>query len=215
MLEKILLLLMGAIVGILSKMAHGWWKQSLIKRQVKKALKSELNEAKIFLALNALFIDQKYGTYDRKMLLWVRDQTGNMKETKARQELTQSLSMMAKESDEDIEKRRKKHSSDSIKERGIGVDIKKTELPYLTSQFDKISLFGEDVRRLLININSRIGICNHEIDNSKRYMDLTNTLTGENHERNLVNLEDSNKQVGQIAKKIVNLIDSVIPKLDN
>ncbi len=214
MLEKILLLVMGAIVGILGKMAHGWWKQSLIKREVKAALKSELIEAKIFLALNALFIDQKYGTYDRSMLLWVRDQVGDMKDLKARQELTQSLSMMAKESDKDIEKKRKKHSDDSIKERGIGVDIKKAELPYLTSQFDKISLFGEDVRRLLIDINNRIDICNQEIVNSKKYMDQTNTLTGENHQRNLVNLEDSNKHVGQIAKKIVNLIDSIIPKLN-
>ncbi len=141
MLEKISLLLIGTIIGILGKMVYGWWKQSLIKKEVIKALKSELIEAKIFLSLNALFIDQKYGTYDRSMLLWVRDQVGDMKDLKARQELTQSLSMMAKESDKDIEKKRKKHSDDSIKERGIGVDIKKTELPYLTSQFDKISLF--------------------------------------------------------------------------
>ena len=214
MLEKISLLLIGTIIGILGKMVYGWWKQSLIKKEVIKALKSELIEAKIFLSLNALFIDQKYGTYDRSMLLWVRDQVGDMKDLKARQELTQSLSMMAKESDKDIEKKRKKHSDDSIKERGIGVDIKKAELPYLTSQFDKISLFGEDVRRLLIDINNRIDICNQEIDNSKKYMDQTNTLAGENHQRNLVNLEDSNKHVGQIAKKIVNLIESVIPKLN-
>lgn len=212
--KQIVTIVISVIVGILGKMAYGWWKQSLIKREVKEALKSELIEAKIFLALNALFIDQKYGTYDRSMLLWVRDQVGDMKDLKARQELTQSLSMMAKESDKDIERKRKKHSNDSIKERGIGVDIKKAELPYLTSQFDKISLFGEDVRRLLVNINNRIGICNQEIDNSKRFMDLTNTLTGENHERNLVNLKESNKQVGQISKKIVDLIDSVIPKLD-
>jgi len=43
---------------------------------------------------------------------------------------------------------------------------------------------------------------------------LEKTLTGENHQRNLLNLEESNKQVGQISKKIVDLIDSVIPKLD-
>jgi len=43
----------------------------------------------------------------------------------------------------------------------------------------------------------------------------TYTLEAENHQINLVNPEDSNKQVAKIAKKIVGLIGLVLPKLED
>jgi len=211
--KEIILLIVAGVIGYLAKLAYDWKKKSSTKREIKKTLIAELIETKIILALNALFIDRKYGTCDRNMLLWTREQISKMKESETKKKMTQILSTFAKESDEDIEKRTKIYSHRSIKERGIGVDIKKCELPYLSSQFEKISLFGSDVQRLLIDIKKQVGFLNGEIDNSKKFLDRTFTLTGDNHERNLLNLEDSNKQVGQIAKKIVNLIEVVIPKL--
>jgi len=213
--KEIILLIIGGFISLIVGLILIRKKKSSEKKQIKETLTEELIATKATLALNAFYVDMKYGTYDYKTLVSTRENIDGLKDSESKKKITQILSTFAKVSDEEIEKRAKIYSDFSIKDRGIGVDIKKTEMPYLASQYDKISYFGKDTKGLLIEIYKRNNSLNQEIDNGKRYLDLTHSLTGENHQRNLLNLEDSNKLAGKLSKRIIELINFVLTKLED
>jgi len=216
-MKEVGLIFFGWVMGLFGNILYDLIKKRSLRNEVRSGIRTELEDIKTKLAFNAMNVALNYGNYDRATLEWVKKHASDVKQLHTNQTILDTIDKMLEFSDKEIEYNAPNVSAiKRLSGRGI-IAFKKTNLPYLTSHFGNLSLLETDVQRLLLEINAQLGFMNEEIENGKYFLRLSfdSSISPDNHKKNDLNLDDSNQQVGQIAKKVADLIEVVLPMLED
>ncbi len=209
-MSKILYFFLGLLSAIFTPLIVDTVKKYLNRNKLKKSFGIELDDVRERLVFVVFKIVSKFGKYDRELLTWV---SSNIKDSFeihniSGEKFSEVIERLSKLSDQDL----KNIDANQKTVEGRGLSLKKINLPLVDSKLDSLSLFDLEFQRKLLDIRIQINFMNEEIEQARFYHRLTfdSGISNENHQLIVQNYTDSNLHISQIAKSIVQKIDSFI-----
>lgn len=91
--------------------------------------------------------------------------------------------------------------------------VKKYRVPYIESRLADLGVFDEESQALIIDIRSRFDLYNEEVEEARYYFKLTyeSGISEENHRRASQGVENSYRNMAQMARLIVERIGKLTP----
>jgi hypothetical protein len=205
-IEKMLLLTLGWLLGVLGPIVTDAIKKSRENRQVKVALAAELLEVSYKLALANYSVNIHFGTVDRPYLHWLQGVTSNYRGPS----LTETIQPLIKVQLGLPEAQLVALVREQTAKNGKNIVTQKFIVPLLDARVSSLWYLTNKVQILLLDIRSNINLLNELVDQARYYNGLTfGKLEGDNYILALGNLNGCHRQYAERAKVIVTKIEEL------
>jgi len=203
-LEKVLLISFGWLLGLLSPAIVDTIRKRREAKEVKVALWTELHELQYRLAQTVYLVEMRYGQPNRELVKWVQSIMKEYCGLNSPEDLLKLIESQISSTDEqfaDI-------AQALIATPGSGVSLTKHSMTLLDSKISSLSSFNETLRNQLLEIKTRIGFINEEVENARYFSNLTfqSNIDPKNYKTVQENLIKCYKKYASQAKIIVDLI---------
>lgn len=205
-IEKAMFVLMGWLLALLTSPIVDAIRRRRELKQARLGVISELAELKYRMAIVTYYIEGKYGDRSHDFLRWVKPfiagYTGPMPAENVVKAIDAQLALTPEKLRAYVE---------SQTDSGRGLSLKKYPVPFFASKLDSVAWLPENVRRLILEINTQLDILDAEAENTQYYFRLTfnEGLTGGNRDRVQGNLEEGYRNYARIAKIIIERISQL------
>jgi len=205
-LEKLLLLALGWLLGMLGPAVTESIKQRRENRQVKVALAAELREVSYKLAVANYLVHIHFGTVDRDYLQWLHEAILGYCGPSFVKTTLPSIEMQLGLADDQLNALVQKQKA----REGRNINTQKIVVPLLDARVSSLWYLEGPVQVLLLDIRSSINLLNEIVDQSRYYNGLTfGKLDEGNYELVVENLDGCHRQYAERAKRIVNKIQEL------
>ncbi len=190
--------------GILSPIFVEWRKKIGERKEIKKAIRTELDELKTRLTTNVYTIELGFGTYDRNLLKWLLPKVKDITEIHPKENILASIEEHLNWDDEKIGL----FARSQRKPDGAVLFLREIATSFLDSRIGSLSMFSVDEQRLLLEIRYQINVINDDVNRTKIYTYKTfeSSISSNNMkiiERNIINTYlDISKKTQQVADRI-------------
>jgi hypothetical protein len=210
-MENIIYLALGWLIGLLSPTITEKIKKEYKKEELLYGFLSELEETKYRLALMVYILEADHGVLNRELVQWAISNIENYEGSYADEIDLDALKKITTYPDEQFEAFSKLNKEELINKPTL---LKKYDLLFLESNFTAISIFDRQFQFRIIEIKSRIRTLNAEIDRNNFFYEKTfdSSITGNNHQIIVNNLQEGQKHVITISKKIVSAINNLVAR---
>ena len=204
--EKLLLLALGWLFGLLSPAIVEAIKRHRETNLVKVALAAELDEVSYKLALGNNILNEHFGTIDHTYLRWLKEVTANYADPSLVAPLIQGIESQLQLTGEQL--------ADLVALRKApdhqNVNLQKVVVPLLDARVSSLWHLDSNIQALLLDIRSQVNLLNEIVDQSRYYSGLTfGKLEGGNYALVVENLKGCQRQHAERAKQIVNKIQEL------
>lgn len=212
--EKILLLIIGAFIGIvpafLVKIIYDSFSKESKKESISIAIISELKEIKYQYLLTIYNIYSRYSLLDHENIEWLHE---NLKEFEKLEEAGNILKLFHGLTElTDLQIKAFLHSKQSVST-GKSLIPKKSRILFIEQNMDYIDLFDTDYQYKIIKIMRDIDRLNQQIDIVLFYERKTFEIEDEdNHKLICQNLDTAIMEIGTWGQNLVNIISEFIEK---
>lgn len=193
MLEKLALLALGCLVGIVTPAIVEAIRSRRETDAVLAAVKSELNEIAYRLVLAEYNIAMHLGTSDRTYLKWVQDSMILYHGNEPTQSIADYIATQLSWSDSLLAAHVEDEAATGVK----ALVLPKFSLPFIDARVPGWHAIPAMVRLELLAIHSDIRLLNDLVDQTRTYFSLTFTLEGPNHVTVVENLRGTYLQFGK------------------
>lgn len=207
--NAVLLVFLGALLGILGPVFTGGIQAKYRNSKIRKAIITELTEARFRLASIVYILESRFGTRDRKLLEWILPLLENYKGPNPSAKLVELLRKQLELDDHQLAGLAQYEKA----ERDGALSVKKYRVPYIESRLADLGAFNEEAQALILDIQWRLSLYNEEIDEARFYFKLTYEpgVSEENHRRATQGVESSYRNLAQMARSIVEQINKLSP----
>lgn len=206
--KDILLLVLGWIFGLFSSIIVDWLKERSQRKELKQGLFTELKALRFRLIATVGQIAFKFGSFDRELLSWLRQQYENYGGAFPKERVLQSIDNLLKSGDKQLAIDAEIVNAPP----GNVLSLKAFNFPFLDSQISNLSLFDAEFQNRILEIKTQVNFINEDIELSRFYFEKTfdSSITEENHEIISKNLKNAYQDVGEKACRIVDSITKLI-----
>lgn len=205
-LEKLILLALGWLLGMLGPVVTEAIKRRRENSQVKVALAAELREVSYKLALANYLVNIHFGTVDRPYLQWLQGVTSNYTGPSLTETTQPSIEMQLGLPDTQLAALVQAQTPN----KGANIVIQKVVVPLLDARVSSLWYLENQIQILLLDIRSNINLLNELVDQARYYTGLTfGKLEGQNYQLVVENLEGCHRQYAERAKRIVTKIEEL------
>lgn len=207
-IENILFLLLGWVLGLFSPVIYDEVKKRQHRKEIKLGILTELKEFRFKLTGVVYLTEERFGTYDRELLNWLKLIINDYKGTHRKDRIFKALEEHLKLSDKELSDL-SQQSKGTMKN---AFHMKKYELPFLTSKMDSLTVFDESFQNKIFEIRSQLNILHEEVDQSRFYFEKSfdSTLTDENHNIIIANLENTYRNISQRSRRLADRVGELI-----
>lgn len=204
-IEKLLLLALGWLLGMLGPVVTEAIKRRRENSQVKVALAAELREVSYKLALGSYLVNLHFGTVDRSYLQWLQRVTASYKGPSLVETRQRSFEIQLNLPDQKLAA----WVQDQAGREGQNIVVQKIMVPLLDARVSSLWHIENRVQIILFDIRSNINLLNELVDRARYYTDLTFKLEGGNYKLVVGNLESCHRQYAERARRIVSKIEEL------
>lgn len=206
--QGILLLILGWLMGLLSPIVVDGIKKRRQVKQIIMGIQIELSEVRIKLAATAGQLAFRFGGFDRPFLIWLKSVIKSYNGLHVDKNAEKNIEKLLKNSDEEIE-----HLSQSIKAPPqTSIDIRRYKIPFLDFHITQLAILDKSLQRLLMETKCYIDNLNEQIDSTKFFYKKTfdSSLSIEN--RNIIETNRHNTyiEIMKLAKRTIEIIDKLL-----
>lgn len=205
-LSALIFVLLGALIGILAPAAVEAIRRERDVPKFKAALRIELSDLRIRVALAAYHTEMRFGAINRTYLEWTKRALVANDGINDTTEILKLINTLLAQSDEVIAA----FAETQRATQAGALSLKKYALPILDSRLPTLWMLDEGLQRQLLDVRARLDLMNEEIDQARVYFQLTyQGLNEENGSRANSNLTSSYRNIAVCAKTLVDRIDAV------
>ena len=207
-------LIIGWFLGIASHLTIDSIRRISSKRDLFNGINSELKELLNKLVLVAYQLGLRSGKYDRDFLEWCLKMHRKFSVESEIKTFSEVLEEFVKYSDEDLASfaklKRAEHKS-------VGLSLKKYNLAFLNSRMSDLTLLNVKLQSILLNIRDRLNMMNEEIEFTMKhhYMTFDSSISSENHQRLIGQIQENHSNIQNMAIDIVNMINTYFERYEN
>lgn len=203
-MEKLALLLLGWLLGLLAPIVVDEIKRRRENKLGREAIRSELSSLKIKLALCSYTIEEHQGTMTRQSLKWLIKHLSTETADTDAQKICSVLKPYLHATDEQLNQFFLSKKAPA----GKSLTLQKYGTPLLDARVSAIWSFDTDTQRALLEIRSALDFNAETVERAKYYNNLTfQKLENGNHSLVVDNIEGCYKQYAAQAKRIIELIE--------
>lgn len=204
--EKLLLLALGWLLGMLGPAVTESIKRRRENQQVRVALAAELREVSYKLALANYLVHIHFGTVDKDYLQWLRGAIQGYGGPSFVKTTLPSIEMQLGLPDDQFTALVQHQKAKA----GRTINTQKIVLPLLDARVSSLWYLEGPVQILLLDIRSSVALLNEIVDQSRYYNGLTfGKLDDANYELVVENSDACHMQYAERAKRIVNKIQEL------
>ena len=205
-IEKLALLALGWLLGMLGPVVTEAIKRRRENGLVKVALAAELRELSYMLAIVNYLVNIHFGTVDRTYLNWLQGATASYVGPNRTETTQPSIEMQLGLPDAQLAALVQTQKANE----GTNIVTRKFVVPLLDARVSSLWNLESRVQILLLDIRSSVNLLNELVDQARYYNGLTfGKLEAENYERVVSNLEGCHRQYAERAKRIVGKIEEL------
>ena len=205
--EKLLLLSIGWLLGVLSPLWVQYIQKAFAKKNIQKALIAELDEFRNRLVHVVLSLSKKQGSWNRELLEWAIRYLNSYEGINKDNSAIEFLENLLELTDDQILKLNNISEENQLKFKSL----KKYYISFLDSKVDTISYFSINTQRQLLEIRTNVQIYNDLVDESKVYhfMTFESSKTENNYDNIIQNIDDLFEAAILRAKLLIISIDKL------
>ena len=201
--EKLLLVALGWLLGIISPVIVDAIRRRRENALGRTAILSELRELAYKLALAAYGVRMEHGTVDHAFLQWLKPLLEQYAGFYDAQAFVPRLRTLIAMNEQELAQMNKHTAQAGSK----GLMLQRYPVPLLDSRVAALWSFDTEFQRQLLEIRTRLELLDDLVDRSRKYFDLTFTkLEGNNYALVTENFSQACAQYAQSAENIVGVI---------
>lgn len=207
--NSILLVFLGWLLGLLGPLIVDAIRRRYRNTEIRRAILSELSEARFRLAGVVYVLESRFGTYNRQLLEWLLPLLEDYRGPNANRQIAEVMRNQLALTDTELAAIAQRQKADPEG----GVAVKKYRLPYIDSRVADLGLFDEEPRALIMDIRSNVDLFNEQVDEARFYFKLTyeSGISEENHHRAARGAEKSCQNLGTRAREIIDRVNRLVP----
>jgi hypothetical protein len=206
-ITQVLYILFGWLLGLLSQPISLWIGSLYKRKQIKRAVMSELRGTAINLAMLCYRIQDHLGILEKPTVEWLRNLYLKYRDA-CPENILFALKKLSEMPDQEFN-----HFAELIKApEGINLNIPSVSLPYLESVIDQLSVFNAGTQKKLMEIRNQVTMLDEEIANSRFLYKLTfdPNCMKVNSEIISNNLRNSQNEIQKRCRLIVEKIEDIM-----
>lgn len=191
--------------GIIDRISNEYKRESL-----QKAIIGELNDLKKRLVLLPFQVNSSYGTLDKKIFIWVKEQTHNF-EDPGFEDLKKGFEYIDNISEEELLKLFMQYNF-LHKKNNPAFHFKKMATSIIDSNIINTGIIDNEFLTKILDLKFQINALNEEIKNVNDYLLMTfdSSITEDNHQIIKNEIENKNLTISNKAMFIVEKINYII-----
>lgn len=207
--NSILLVFLGWLLGLLGPVIVDAIRRRYRNTEIRKAVLSELSEARFRLAAIVYVLEVRFGTYNRQLLEWLLPLLEDYRGPNPNKQIAALMRKQLACSDAQLAEIAQAQKADPEG----GLAVKKYRLPYIDSRVADLGLFDEQSRALILDIRSNVDLFNEQVDEAWFYFRLTyeSGVSEENHRRAALGAEKSYQNLATRAREIIERVNRLVP----
>ncbi|MEK7152469.1 MAG: hypothetical protein AAB834_00850, partial [Patescibacteria group bacterium] len=167
--NAVLLVFLGGLIAVLGPVITDSIKTRRRNATIRKAIITELNEARFRFASVVYLVESRFGTRDRKLLEWVLPLLESYTGPNPSASLVESIRKLLECDDNQL----RACAQNARAEPGGALSVKKHRVPYIESRLLDLDAFDEESQALIFDIQSRFAAYNEEVEEARYYFRLT------------------------------------------
>lgn len=205
MWEKIALIFIGGLIGLLGRSIIDANKKKVQKREIQAGIKSELIDVQYRLASVVYSINSHYGTIDKNLLSWIFPIFKEYDGTYADGKLLEALESQLKLNEEQLVAIGKTTKRSEFRALGL----RKHATPFLDYHIGNLSMFPISYQRHVLGIKAQLRFLNDLIEDSHLYFRMTfePNIGSNNYAAVQQNLKDCYNNIAERSRTTAVLID--------
>lgn len=205
-LEKLVLLLFGWLLGLLAPVIVDAIKKRRENSLGRTAIISELNELASTLGLAAYATKLDLGTVDKPFIEWLKNDLEKHGKSSDLQRHIDTLRKQLAWSDEEF----KKVVAHYAAKDGKGTVLQHYPIPLLDARVSALWSFDTSLQRQLLQVRQSVSLLDDLVERSRKYQDLTfSKLEGDNHRLVVENAKQACTEYANRAIKTVEKIRAI------
>lgn len=207
--NAVLLVFLGGLIGVLGPVITEGIKTRRRNTTIRKAIITELNEARFRLASVVYIVESRFGTRDRKLLEWVLPSLENYKGANPSARLVELIRKQLELDDNQLAALAQYAKA----EPEGALSVKKHRVPYIESRLLDLDAFDEESQALIFDIQAKFELYNEEVEEARYYFRLTYEpgVSEVNHRLASQGVESSYRNLAQMARSIIERINRLSP----
>jgi hypothetical protein len=205
LLEKIALLFVGWLLGLLGPIVVDGIRQRRENTLGRTAILTELNELAAMLSLAAYSVKIDLGTVDRAFLEWIKTDFELHAKTPEMQKHIPHFRTQLALTDED----RERLAEHFVNKEGKGTVLQHYPVPLLDARVSAMQSFSTAFQRQLLQIRRNVALLDDLVDRARNYHDMTFKIEGKNHRLVVENQNQACAEYANRAKTVVDLVRSI------
>ena len=205
LLEKIALLFVGWLLGLLGPIVVDGIRQRRENTLGRAAILTELNELAAILSLAAYSVKIDLGTVDRAFLEWIKTDFELHAKTPEMQKHIPHFRTQLSWTDED----RERLTEHLVNKEGKGTVLQHYPVPLLDARVSAMQSFSTAFQRQLLQIRRNVALLDDLVDRARNYHDMTFKIEGKNHRLVVENQNQACAEYANRAKTVVDLVRSI------
>lgn len=205
--NAVLLVFLGWLLGLLGPIVVDVIKKKHRNVEIRKAILSELHEARNRLAATLFLIETRFGTFNRQLLQWLLSVLESYRGPNPNADAIGALRQLSTASDAELAALAQRVQAPA----GGALGIKKYSARYLDSRLADLGGFSEKAQALLVDIRARFDLYNEEVDQARYFFQVTFQpgVTPENHALASQSVIGCYRNMGSQARQIIERIDEL------
>lgn len=203
----VLYIILGWFLGILSPVITNYILNYYNKKTLQRVIIGELKDLKKRLVLLPFNINSKYGTFDKKLFIWTKEQIRNFKELESEHGFKGRFPEIDSKNEEELEKILNNMNFSSKKD-NPAFHFKKMVTSVIDSNLMNIGMLDNEFLTKLLDVKFQINAFNEEIQNVSEFLKMTfdSNITPTNHQ--IIQKEIDNKNL-LISKKAIYIVEKI------
>jgi hypothetical protein len=208
--EKILLVLAGWFLGLLSPIIVDFIKRQQERQEIGTALATELQALRFRLLAMVYLIAHEKGIYDRQLLEWIQSTMAGYTGIHRDAALLNAVESLLKLTDQELST----IAALARKPEDSGLSLKKYSTPLLDSRISRLGVLDDLSRQFVFEIRTQLYLLNEEIDQYRFYFNQTfnSSISPENYERIVKNIKEAYVNISNQARLTADRIGTLLSK---
>lgn len=212
-MEQTIFIILGWLLGVLSpsltdRISHHYKKDAL-----QRIIISELKDLKKRLAFIPFLVNPKYGTLNKELVVWTKEQTQDCVGFEFNDTLKKNFAKLNFKNDADLTQLINLYNSVSQDDEPA-FHFKKLETSVIDSNFMNIGILDSEFITKVLEIKFQINALNQEIQSVDEHLKMTfdSNITNNNHQIIKMIIKNKNLLISKKAIYIVEKINLIITK---
>ncbi|MEO5715486.1 MAG: hypothetical protein ABIT37_18555 [Luteolibacter sp.] len=198
-------LILGWFLGLVAGPVQDWLRRCNERKQLRRAIWTELNDLRERLAQATFVIESKRDGISRDLLNWLRKYIVGWNGVYPSGPLSEASKRLSELNDDEFAE----IASLSTTQDTNGLSLQRYEMRYLSSKLERIEILPEQAQQNLLSVLTHVSFINQHVSNSEFYRGLTFDagISEGNHAIASAELKRCQSLVAQQARSLVRSID--------